>query len=131
MIITGNIITTKGPLNIKDLKVKDVILDIQHRQRIISAITPVPITSDMRLFSFEKNKGLVLSSDTNIYTLFGPEAPTEGPLTIKKFNDETIEDTCFAVDPSPYSYGYNITIAGAGSLFASNYCVNVAQRKED
>ena len=68
MIIQGLIETNKGPIDIRDLKVGDCVLNQMHRAYPITTIEKVEVTGGV---TFKKNKALVVAKNTVVRTLYG------------------------------------------------------------
>ena len=116
MIIKGNVHTLNGPVDIKDLKVGDKVIDFGHRPQEVKNIK---VHSVKDAILFKKNKNIMVSTDTMLYTLYGIKnvdvsvkmvLPTGGVA-----NDETV------VEEGEFK-GYEIEFDGDG-IFVENYCV--------
>lgn len=125
MIIQGSIETNKGPVDVRDLKIGDCVLNQMHRAHPVTAIEEIEVTGG---FTFKKNKALILAKQTSVRTLYGAMTLTGNrkmPLTMVQPNMREIRDT--AVPVSGTFTAYKITADGGDAVFASNYCIETGE----
>ena len=123
MIIQGFISTDKGPVDIKELKVGDRVLNQMHRAHTVTAIETEEVSGG---FTFKKNPQLIVAKKTAVRTLYGAVSLTgtkKKSLTMVQPNMREVRDT--AVPVSGNFTAYRLTVEGGDAVYASNYCVEL------
>lgn len=123
MIIQGLIETNKGPIDIRDLKVGDCVLNQMHRAYPITAIEKVEVTGGV---TFKKNKALVVAKNTVVRTLYGKTILTGKKnimITMVQPNMREIRDVAIPITGN--FQAYNINVDDGAEVFANNYCIEM------
>ena len=123
MIIQGFISTDKGPVDIKELKAGDRVLNQMHRAHTVIAIETEEVSGG---FTFKKNPSLIVAKKTAVRTLYGAVSLTgtkKKSLTMVQPNMREVRDT--AVPVSGSFTAYRLTVDGGDAVYASNYCVEL------
>lgn len=123
MIIKGFISTDKGPVDIRELKVGDRVLNQMHRAHTVTSVETVEVDGGV---TFKKNSSLLLAKATSVRTLYG-NIYLHG---IKKISVHMVQPNMREVRDSAVPVegkftAYKIKAEGGESIFASNYCVNL------
>lgn len=123
MIIQGLIETNKGPIDIRDLKVGDCVLNQMHRAYPITTIEKVEVTGGV---TFKKNKALVVAKNTVVRTLYGQTILTGKKkimITMVQPNMREIRDVAIPINGN--FMAYNIKVDDSAEVFANNYCIEM------
>lgn len=120
MIISGLISTDKGPVDILDLKIGDMVLNEMHRPHKVVNIERIEVKGGYR---FTKNPNLILSRKTKIRSLYGDVILTgrKIPITMIMPNMRSVRDVAKSVNES--FVAYKVTLENTNTLYASNYCI--------
>lgn len=123
MIIQGLIETNKGPIDIRDLKVGDCVLNQMHRAYPITDIEKLEVTGGV---TFKKNKALIVAKNTVVRTLYGQTILTGKKkimITMVQPNMREIRDV--AIPIAGNFQAYNIKVDDGTEVFANNYCIEM------
>ena len=101
MIIQGLILTDKGPVDIKELKPGDKVLNQLHRAFAVKEIQNKSVSV---AYTFGKNPKLIVSKGAILKTVYGNKKVAEAEKTVGKY------------------ITYEIKAEGCDSIFAGNYC---------
>lgn len=120
MIIAGRVHTVDGPVDIRELKAGDRVIDFGHRPRVVTAVRRQAVDGAV---AFVRNRGLLVSRDTGVYTLYGKRAAQAGPVQVLlptggSANDEATEEA------GSYQ-GYVVEFEDMDGIWVENYCVGV------
>lgn len=123
MIIQGLILTDKGPVDIKDLKIGDRVLNQMHRAFAVNEIEKKTVRG---AYTFKKNPKLVVAKNTVLRTVYGNKKAVNLEKTefyMTQPNMRTVKDKL--QKRTGEHIAYVITAEGCDSLFASNYCLEL------
>lgn len=120
MIIKGLILTDKGPVDISETKVGNMVLNDMHRPHKVLSIEREDIKGG---YTFSKNPNLILGKKSIIRTLYGDVA-----LTGKKVNIVTLQPNMrqikdIAINTNKTYTAYKLRLEDSNTLYVSNYCV--------
>ena len=123
MIIQGKIYTTKGYIDIQDIKVGDEVLNRRNRRiKIIDIQTELVYD----IISFSKNKELKISKDTIFYTLYGMKtiSNSQDVVYFTMPNGKIEKDTYFIETIKEPVKGYKIILETDDVFYVNNYALS-------
>lgn len=119
MIIQGKVHTLEGPVDIKDLKAGDRVVDFTHRPMVVVAVKKEPVS---KALVFAKNPNLIVSEKALLYTVYGKkDGSVKSAMMVLPYGG-SINDEISVIEGE--FCDYSIEFAGDG-VFVENYCIGV------
>ena len=126
MIIQGQVLTANGPVDIKNLKPGDKVLNQLHRAFAVTAVQKKTVSV---AYAFTKNPNLMVTKETIIKTVYGSKKveKTENVFFyMAQPNARMIKDKAQKVLDEYIAY--DIQAEGCNSIFVSNYCLELEDK---
>lgn len=120
MIIQGLILTDKGPVDIKELKPGDKVLNQLHRAFAVKEIQNKSVSV---AYTFGKNPKLIVSKGAILKTVYGNKKVAEAEKTSFYMAQPNMRMVKDKAEKTVGKYiTYEIKAEGCDSIFAENYC---------
>ena len=120
VIIKGNVWTLEGPIDVKKLKVGDLVLD---RKPSVREILDIEVVEVDEVLMFE-NSSFAVSADTEVYTAFGAKRITEKTTILARREDMSLTPVTAYLEKVK-AKGYKLTIKDGNDLFVNGYSMQL------
>lgn len=123
MIIQGQVLTDNGPVDIKNLKPGDKVLNQLHRAFAVTAVQKKTVSV---AYTFAKNPNLLVAKGVVLKTIYGNKKVSvleKTAVYMAQPNMRMVKDT---VSKKTGEYtAYEIKTDDCDSVFVSNYCLKM------
>lgn len=123
MIIQGQVLTDNGPVDIKNLKPGDRVLNQLHRAYTVKKVQTKTVSG---AYIFNKNPNLLVAKGVVLKTIYGNKKVSvlgKTAVYMAQPNMRMVKDT---VSKKTGEYtAYEIKTDGCDSVFVSNYCLKM------